>query len=77
MTNTNIDTDTNWASKTHSGTHSVGSPNGYLLHSDSDIVVIATLESENRKTGNMIQIWILCANESPVTAVKTGHDGIA
>jgi hypothetical protein len=76
MTNTHIDTHTYFATKTHSGTHSAGSPNGYLLHSDSDIVVIATLESENRKTGNMIQIWILCANENPVTAVKTGHDGI-
>jgi hypothetical protein len=34
------------------------------------------LNPENRKTGNMIQVWILCANESPVAAVKSGSDGI-
>jgi hypothetical protein len=51
-------------------------PKGYILHQNSDIVVIATRESENRKTGNMIQIWILCANVTPVQGVKTGLDAI-
>jgi hypothetical protein len=51
-------------------------PKGHILYQNSDVVVIATLESENRKTGNMIQIWILCANVSPVEGVKTGLDSI-
>jgi len=38
--------------------------------------MIATLESENRKTGDMVQVWILCANQSPVSAVKLGLDSI-
>src|ERR1044072_949171 len=49
-------------------------PTGYVLYSDPEYVVIATLESENVKTGNMIQIWILCESQSPVQAVKTGLD---
>jgi hypothetical protein len=51
-------------------------PKGYILHQNSNPVVIATLESENRKTGNMIQVWILCANVSPVESVKAGLDAI-
>lgn len=49
-------------------------PTGYLLHSDSERVVIATLESENLKTGDMIQIHILVRDESPVDAVRNGTD---
>lgn len=49
-------------------------PTGYVLHSDSERVVIATLRSENVKTGNMIQVWILDANQSPIETVKLGLD---
>ena len=51
--------------------------NGYVLHEDSQRVTIATgfsTPSDNRKTGDMIQIWILCKAEDPVTAIKTGLD---
>tara|TARA_R110000803_G_C11989465_1_gene321820 strand:- start:31217 stop:32002 length:786 start_codon:yes stop_codon:yes gene_type:complete len=41
---------------------------------DSNIVVIMTLNSANRKTGNMAQTWILNQDVSPVEAVKTGAD---
>ena len=40
-------------------------------------MIIATgfsTPSDNRKTGDMIQIWILCKDEDPVTAIKTGLD---
>src|SRR5262249_30762230 len=36
--------------------------------------VIATLHSENVKTGNMIQIWILNRAASPVESVRNGGD---
>jgi hypothetical protein len=52
-------------------------PNGYILHETSDVVVIATginNKSTNTKTGNMIQIYILCSNVDPVTASRTGQD---
>jgi hypothetical protein len=51
--------------------------NGYILHQTDNVVVIATGirgNSQNRKTGAMIQIWILRADVSPVTAVATGAD---
>ena len=51
--------------------------NGFLLHEDSVRVIIATgfsTPSDNRKTGDMIQIWILCKAEDPVTAIRTGLD---
>jgi hypothetical protein len=51
-------------------------PTGYLLHETDTYAVIATLESENRKTGDMIQVWILPRRESPVDAVRTSHDAI-
>ena len=53
--------------------------NGFILHEDSSRVVIATgfsKPSDNRKTGDMIQIWILCKAVDPVTAIKTGLDRI-
>lgn len=52
-------------------------PNGYLLHEDSQIVVIATgfkRKSSNPKTGDMIQVWILARGVNPVQALKTGED---
>ena len=40
----------------------------------ADIVVIATMETSNRKTGGMVQVWILDVNMNPVEAAKTGAD---
>ena len=40
----------------------------------SPIVAIATLQSANSKTGNMIQTWILRSDQHPVEAVQTGDD---
>ena len=37
-------------------------------------VVILTMDSRNRKTGNMPQVWILREDVDPVTAVQTGQD---
>lgn len=37
-------------------------------------VAILTLNSTNRKTGNMAQVWILCEDINPVEAVQTGKD---
>ena len=53
--------------------------NGYVIHEDSQRVIISTgfnKPSDNRKTGDMIQIWILCKAEDPVTAIRTGLDRI-
>jgi uncharacterized low-complexity protein len=47
---------------------------GYILHETRSLVVIATTESNNRKTGNMIQVWILRSDVDPVTAIKQGSD---
>lgn len=53
---------------------------GYVLeettsHIDgSPIVVIATMNSHNVKTGNMAQIWILRSDMAPTDAVKSGCD---
>jgi len=38
------------------------------------IVAIATFLSRNRKTGNMVQTWILPQVSDPVSAVKIGDD---
>jgi len=51
--------------------------NGFVIHEDHDRVVIATgfsSPSDNRKTGNMIQIWILVKSVSPTEAIKSGLD---
>ena len=55
-------------------------PLGYVIQESaspidgSPIVVILTMGSSNRKTGNMCQVWILRADVSPVQAVNTGED---
>lgn len=36
-------------------------------------VVVMTMFSDNRKTGDMPQIWILCENEHPLEAKALGH----
>jgi hypothetical protein len=38
------------------------------------IVAIATLETKNEKTGNMIQLWIMRSDIEPHIAIKTGED---
>jgi hypothetical protein len=51
--------------------------NGFVIHEDSSRVIIATgfsKASDNRKTGDMIQIWILCKAVDPVEAIKQGLD---
>jgi len=51
--------------------------NGYVIHEDSARVIIATgfeTPSDNRKTGDMIQIWILVRSVSPTEAIRTGLD---
>jgi hypothetical protein len=51
--------------------------NGFVIHEDESRVIIATgfsKTSDNRKTGDMIQIWILCKAVDPVRAIKEGLD---
>ena len=51
--------------------------NGFVIHEDQHRVIIATgfsTPSDNRKTGDMIQIWILCKAVDPVEAIKQGLD---
>ena len=51
--------------------------NGFVIHEDESRVVIATgfsTKSDNRKTGDMIQIWILVKLVDPVQAIKEGLD---
>jgi hypothetical protein len=38
------------------------------------VVSIATVKTSNRKTGNLLQVWILKENENPLEALKTGND---
>ena len=53
-------------------------PNGFIIHegtkNGSKYAVIATLKTSNRKTGNMIQLWILLSDRSPVDGVTSMSD---
>lgn len=55
-------------------------PNGYLLFNGKSnldgapIIAVATLKTSNRKTGPMVQTWILARDVAPHTAVQTGAD---
>ena len=53
-------------------------PTGYIIHEGSfrthKYVAIATLNSENEKTGDMVQIWFLLTDVNPVQAVNEGID---
>ena len=55
-------------------------PLGYVLDEfnspidGSPCVAILTLNSSNRKTGNMAQVWILRSDINPVEAIATGDD---
>jgi len=51
--------------------------NGFVIHEDESRVIIATgfsKASDNRKTGDMIQVWILVKSVDPVEAIKQGLD---
>jgi len=53
--------------------------NGLILHEDQDIAVIATglnRDSENSKTGGMVQVYILYRHESPSEAIMSGNDSV-
>lgn len=45
---------------------------GYILHETEEVVIIATLRTNNRKTGKMIQVWSLNRHVSPLDAIQTG-----
>lgn len=50
---------------------------GVILWESPDLVAIATgfrRPSENEKTGDMIQTWILCREVAPHEAIRTGAD---
>ena len=47
---------------------------GPSLYDGKPIVVIATMESGNVKTGDMIQTWILLQDVNPIEASRTGQD---
>ena len=55
-------------------------PNGYVLQrgfspiDGKPFVVIMTMNSNNRKTGKMLQVWILNESVNPVEAIATGAD---
>ena len=58
----------------------MASPKGFVLHEGispfdgQNIVSIATCHSSNRKTGDMVQVWILPKDINPLDAVKQGLD---
>lgn len=47
---------------------------GPSVLTDDPIVAIATFKSSNRKTGDMIQTWIMRKDTNPIEASKTGED---
>lgn len=53
---------------------------GYIIYKGNSkldempIVVIATMETTNRKTGNMVQTWILRSDIDPIEAMKSKQD---
>lgn len=47
---------------------------GASMINGAPIVAILTTESNNPKTGNMAQLWILPADIAPHEAIKTGQD---
>lgn len=55
-------------------------PAGFVLYEGPSqldgqpIVVVATMDTDNPKTGDMIQTWIIRADVDPITASRTGAD---
>lgn len=56
----------------------MANPTGYLLHTGRtggrSFVAIATMETSNRKTGDMVQIWFLLRDINPVAGVAEAID---
>ena len=48
--------------------------NGPSLLDGTAIIAIATFSNRNSKTGTMLQTYILCRDQHPVEANKTGND---
>lgn len=54
-------------------------PNGWVIYETRQVVVIATgfnEPSQNRKTGPMIQVWILVKAQNPVAAHMSGKQAL-
>ena len=55
-------------------------PSGYILYEGpsllggGDVVCIAVLHSENEKTDDMVQVYIIPKDESPLDALKNGRN---
>lgn len=55
-------------------------PAGFVLYEGpslldgAPVAVIATMETDNPKTGDMVQTWIIRADVDPITASRTGAD---
>jgi len=55
-------------------------PRGFVVYdgpsllTGEPIVCIATLHSTNRKTGDMVQTWVLLADRDPIAGSRTGAD---
>jgi hypothetical protein len=47
---------------------------GRSHYDGADVVAIATVQTTNRKTGDMVQTWILRTDRPPVDAIATGTD---
>ena len=47
---------------------------GPSLIGDGDIICVATLESSNIKTGNMVQVWILPKDQIQLDALHAGNN---
>lgn len=45
-----------------------------LFDTTAEIIVVATVGSDNRKTGPMVQLWILRIDVHPLVAVREGQD---
>lgn len=46
----------------------------YIIHESAELFAVATVDSNNSKTGDMIQIWIMSKLVHPVVSRRTGHD---
>ncbi len=49
---------------------------GFTLYVGDSFAVIATMKTSNRKTGNMVQVWIIRTDVNPVEAVAQGLDSL-
>lgn len=49
-------------------------PSGFIIYQNKIIVVIMIIESSNKKTGNMVQTYIIRKDLNPLEALKNGKD---